>query len=83
MLKRDAGTLTSRFTELVVASEEVGGGQTAADVKDEETQFPALRQNFLMQTHFFFELGDANDHGQGYGSSHIKSMLPLGSHSGS
>lgn len=66
-----------------MASEEVGGGQTAADVKEEETQFPALRQNFLMQTQLFFLLGDANNHGQCYGSSHIKPLLPLGSHSGS
>lgn len=35
-------TLTSCFTELVVASEEVSGRQTAADVKQEETQLPTL-----------------------------------------
>lgn len=43
-----------------MASEEVGSGQTTADVKEEETQFPALRYDFLMQTHFFL-LGNANN----------------------
>lgn len=35
-------TLTSCFTERVVASEEVSSRQTAADVKQEETQLPTL-----------------------------------------
>lgn len=63
-----------------MASEEVGSGQTAADVKEEETQFPALRYNFLIQTHDFHQAMliityiamDLSDQ-----------TLPLGSHSGS
>ena len=34
--------LTSLLTVLVVASEEVGGGETTADVKQEETHLPAI-----------------------------------------
>lgn len=39
---RAGPTLTSCFTEHVVASEEVSSCQTTADVKQEETQLPTL-----------------------------------------
>lgn len=38
----DVTMLTSSFTELVVAPEEVHGGQTTADVKQKNPQFPTL-----------------------------------------
>lgn len=38
----DVTMLTSSFTELVVAPEEVRGGQTTADVKQKNPQFPTL-----------------------------------------
>lgn len=60
-----------------MASEEVGSSQTAGDVKEEETQFPALRYNFLMQTHFFL-LGNANNYLHCYASFQIKILLPPG-----
>lgn len=42
-------TLTSRFTVLVVASEEVISRRTAAAVHDEQTRFPSIRHHFLRE----------------------------------
>ena len=47
------GELTSRFTVLVVAVEEVRSCEATADIEHEEAQFPSERCHFLSEREYF------------------------------
>ena len=45
--------LTSRFTVLVVADEEVCSSDATADIEHEDAQFPSVRRHFLNERENF------------------------------